>query len=315
MNAYLAQPGTDQPTLVRRPVPTAGEGELLVRVQAVALNNGDLAPVNAPQVPGFEFCGEVTDVGADVDPAWRGRLVTGIAAGSFAEHVVAHHRHVLDVPAGVDPAAAATLPTALSTEYGAVRRSGMAAGDAVLVTAAGSGIALIGAQVARVLGAGLVIGTTRSAQRRPFLLGTGLDHVVVTDEQDLAEATRSVTAGAGADVVLDHIGGAVLDAAVAAARTGGSVVSVGRLAGGRADLDLFALARRRVVLQSVSYGLTPPAVIGDLMDGVRTELLPAVADGRLSPVVDSTHPFSRLGDALDRLRSGDAQGKVALVLS
>jgi NADPH:quinone reductase len=66
----------------------------------------------------------------------------------------------------------------------------------------------------------------------------------------------------------------------------GLVVSVGRLAGGRADLDLFALARRRVVLQSISYGLTPPSVIGDLLDGVRTELLDAIGDGRLILQVD-----------------------------
>jgi NADPH2:quinone reductase len=238
----------------------------------------------------------------------------GVAESAFAEYLTAHHRHVMPVPSSVNAAAAASLPTALGTEYGAIRQAGLQEGDTVLVTAAGAGIALMGLQVARLLGARTVIGMTRSPDRRDSLAGAGADHVVVTATDDLAETTRSLTDGMGVDVVLDHIGGDVLDQAIQAARVGGSVVSVGRLAGGRAEIDLFALARRRVLLQSVSYGLTPPSVLGELIDGVRTDVLPAVADGRITPRVDSTHPFDQLGRAMARLRSGKAEGKVAVVI-
>lgn len=315
MRAYLATPESGSPTLTTRPVPEPAEDQVLLRVHAAALNNGDLSPVTEPRVPGFDVAGEVTAVGGGVDRGLIGHRVMGVTEGAFAEYVTAHHRQVLPVPPRLDSPSAATLPTALGTEYGAVRRSGLRPGDSVVITAAAAGIALLGLQVARLLGAGTVIGTTRNPARRDFLAGAGADHVVVGENDDLADSVRSLTGGEGVDVVLDHVGGDVIDQAVQAARVGGSVVSVGRLAGGRADIDLFALARRRVSLTSVSYGLTPPSVIGDLLDGVRTDLLAAVADGRLVPQVDSTHPFDRLDQAMARLRSGAAEGKVVLRVS
>jgi NADPH2:quinone reductase len=187
-------------------------------------------------------------------------------------------------------------------------------GDTVLITAATSAIAVMGLQVVRHLGAATVIGTTRNASRRAFLTGAGADHVIVTSTDDLAEATRSYTGGRGVDVVLDHIGGNTVDQAIQAARVSGTVVSVGRLASGRADIDLFALARRQVLLQSVSYGLTPPEVLGELFDSVTADLLPGVLVGSICPRVDSIHPFDQLPQAMDRLRSGQANGKVALTL-
>ncbi len=315
MRAYVTVPGSPVPTLEDRPVPSPGADELLVRVEAAALNNGDLAPVDDRRVPGFELAGRVVEVGDHADPDLVGTRVMGIAEGAFAEHAVVHRRHVLPVPGAMTSTAAATLPTALTTEYGAARRAGVHPGDAVLLTAATSGIALVGLQVVRVLGATTVIGTTRSADRRQLLARAGVDHVVVTDEQDLARRTRDLTGGHGVDVTLDHVAGPLLDQAVASTRTGGSVVSVGRLSGPTAEIDLFALARRAVRLQSVSYGLTPASAIGDLVDGVTTDLLPALREGDLRPVVDSVHPFDQLGAALDRLRSGRAEGKVALHLT
>jgi NADPH:quinone reductase len=314
MRAYLATPESDVPTPTTRPVPEPNEGEVLVRVQAAALNNGDLSPVTEPRIPGFDFAGEVTAVGAAGDRGLIGHRVMGVAEGAFAEYLTANHRHLLPVPPNLDSAAAASLPTGLGTEYGATRCAGVRLGDTVLITAAAAGIALLGLQVVRLLGAGTVIGTTRNPDRRDFLTAAGADHVVVGGNDALAEMVRSLTDGEGTDVVLDHIGGDALDEVIQAARLDGSVVSVGRLAGGRADIDLFALARRRVTLRSVSYGLTPPAVIGDLLDGVRADLLPAVADGRLTPQVDSAHPFDQLDQAMARLRSGAAEGKVVLTV-
>lgn len=314
MRAYTAVPGGTTPQLAQRPVPTPAEDEVLIRVHAAALNNGDLAPVDEETVPGWEFAGEVVDAGGGAHGERVGQMAMGIAAGAFAEYVTAHHRHVVLVPDGLDAASAATLPTGLMTEHGAIERAGLARGDSVLITAAASGIGLLGVQLARHAGAQTVIGTTRNPARRGLLERAGADHVIVTTTDDLATATRALTDGSGADVVLDHVGGDTLDDAVQSARTGGSVVSVGRLAGGTAKIDLFALARRRVLLQSVSYGPTPPSVIGDLLDQVSSRLLPAVGDGTIRPFVDHAYAFDQLEDALARLRGGEAEGKVVLRL-
>lgn len=284
---------------------------MLVRTSALSLNNADLS-VSGDAVLGNEFSGVVEAVGPGVDAAVVGRRVMGVGSAAFAEHVVSHHLHILEVPESVSSQEAAALPTALLTGFGALRRGGIQTGDTVLVTAATSGIGLVSIQVARVLGAGTMIGTTRSAERGDLLRQVGVDHVVVTDEEDLASRVRDLTVGAGADLVLDHVAGRALSEAIEAARTGGSVVSVGRLAGRTAEIDLFRLAARAVTLRSVSFGFTPPHVIGDLLRGVSIDVLPAVQDARIRPVVDSVFAFRDAAAAFHRLRSGRAGGKVLL---
>lgn len=188
----------------------------------------------------------------------------------------------------------------------------MGAGDTVLFTAATSGIALVGMQLAREVGAGMVIGSTRSAAKAPAILAAGARTAV---SGDLAARVHDLTDGAGADVVLDHVGGEALADASAAARHGGSVVSVGRLGGATAPVDLFVLARSGVTLRSVSYGFGDPEVIGGLIDGLAAHVLPAVAAGRVRAVVASQHPRRAVADAFDALGSGGAPGKVVLTAS
>ncbi|MDE0572738.1 zinc-binding dehydrogenase [Demequina sp. B12] len=315
MRAYVASPETDVPQIAERPVPTPAGDQVLVRVEAVALNNADLSPASDTFVPGFEFAGEVVATGDDADANLVGTRVMGIAPAAFAEYVVAHRRHLLPVPDGVESDAAATLPTGLMTEHGAIRRAGIAASDSVLVTAATSGIAMLGIQELRALGVGTIIGTTRTPEHRESVLAAGADHVIVTSGSDLATAVRDLTDGTGVDAVLDHVGGAGLAEAIRAARQGGTVVSVGRLGGATAEIDLFELARQRVTLRSVSYGLTPPEVIGDLMDGVREQVLPAVASGAIAPPLDRTFAFEDLEEAFARLKGSAGHGKVALRLT
>jgi NADPH2:quinone reductase len=311
MRAYVD--GQDVPLhLAEVPRPTVGAGEVLVANRAAALNNGDLTASGDEHVAGFEFAGIVAQIGPGVPQDLLGARVAGIANGTLAEVVVAHHRHVLRLPDTISFEVGATLPTAFSTEIGALTLAGVGAGTSVLITAASSSLGVVGIQLARLLGAERVVGTTRTPKRVDLLREVGADVVVVTSQEDLAEATRAATGGVGAVVVLDHVGGEQLDAAVAAARDGGDVVSVGRLGGGQATLDLFALARRHVTLRSVSYGLTPPEVLGDLLDLVTDQVLPALVDGRVRAVVDRTYAFEDAGSAVSRLASGEAAGKVVV---
>lgn len=220
---------------------------------------------------------------------------------------------MLEIPESLDFADAAPLTTALLTEYGALRRAGLRQDDTVLITAATSGIALVGAQVAKVLGAATVIGTTRNAASEALLRGVGIDHVLIDGtDSDIGVLTRALTGGDGADLVLDYIGGGSIRTAISAARSGGSVVSVGRLAGSTAELDLFELAAQRVTLRSVSYGFNPPRVIGDLLAGVKADVLDAVAVKRVRAIVDSEFAFADAAQAFDRLRNGGTRGKIVL---
>ncbi|SEE39390.1 NADPH:quinone reductase [Arthrobacter alpinus] len=301
------------------PSPVPGTDQLLIRTRAVALNNADLTPRDEDHIAGYEFSGEVVAVGSGVDPAIIGERVAGTAPSAFAEFVLVHHRHVIVIPRELSFEEAAPLPTALLTEFGALSLAGTGPGDSVLITAASSGIGLIGVQIAKLMGAMPVIATTRSASKRAMLEGLGADVVIVTNcagpgGAGWAAQVLEATDGLGVTTVLDHVAGEMLNATVPATRRGGQIISVGRLSGAVAPVNLYGLAVRQTSLRSVSYGFNPSEVIGDLLAGVSEQILPAVADGRVRAVVDAVFPFTRMPAAVERLSSGQAKGKIVLSL-
>ncbi|MFB7193655.1 zinc-binding alcohol dehydrogenase family protein [Streptomyces sp. NPDC056240] len=236
----------------------------------------------------------------------------GTTPRSFAQYVLADHRHVLPIPDGVGYDEAAALPTGLLTEHGALRAGSFQAGQSVLITAASSGIGLIGVQIAKAIGAGTVIATTRSAARRELLTRTGADVVVVTDERDLTQTVLEATGQDGVDVVLDHVGGQTFADCLPATRVDGHVVNIGRLGQARSTIDLDALSYRHLRLRGVSFGFTRAAELGLVMAELAPQLLPAVAEGRIRPVIDTTLPFDQANTAAARLRTHQAHGKVVL---
>lgn len=301
-------------TLRESPVPVPGPEQLLVRTEAVALNNADAEPAveGAESVAGYEVAGQVVEVGSPALQDLLGSRVAGTTPGAFAAHVAVDHRWVLQVPDGLDPSTAAALPTALLTEHGALTAAGFVRGDSVLITGATSSIGLVGVQAARALGASRVVATTRSADKRDLLARAGADLVVVTEsDDDLVAALRD----APVQVVLDHVGAQTFAACLQVTAVGGTVVNVGRLAGPVAELDLTELAAADVTLRAVSYGFADPDQIGQVLAAAARVLLPLVADGQVRPVVDRVYDFADANDALERLRSGDAVGKLVLSLS
>ena len=297
-----------------RPVPEMTGDGVMVRVHAAALNNGDLHPSGEEHVAGFEFSGEVLRVGDHADISLLGKRVCGIAEGTLADYVVADRRHLLLAPTNLSDAEAAATPTAFTTELGAAWTAGIGSGSSVLVTAGSSSLGLVAIQVARELGAARVIATTRTGGKAAAMRDAGADSVLVAENERLAEVVLDATDGRGVDFVLDHLGGDALDSVIASTADGGTVVSVGRLAGGRGSVDLFALARRHVQLRSVSYGLTPPEVLGTLFDGFDQVLLSGVLAGRVRPIVGASFAFDDADQALETLRAGSTVGKIVVMV-
>ncbi|MYX74174.1 MULTISPECIES: zinc-binding dehydrogenase [unclassified Streptomyces] len=306
------------------PVPRPGPGQVLVRARAVAVNNADPVMLAAADPTaggtgreyraGYECAGEVAAVGDGVRSVAVGARVMGTSPASFAQYVVADHRHVLPVPDELGYEEACALPTGLLTEHGALMAGGYEPGQAVLITAATSGIGLIGVQIARALGAGRIVATTRNAAKAPLLERAGADTVVVTSEQDLTRAVLDATGGQGADVVLDHVGGRTFAACLPATRVDGAVVNIGRLDTASSTIDLDALSYRHLRVRGVSFGFTRPAELGAVIAAAGEQLLPAVADGRIRPLVDSTYSFATAAEAGQRLRSHRPHGKIILTV-
>ncbi|GAA4000038.1 quinone oxidoreductase family protein [Streptomyces plumbiresistens] len=306
------------------PVPQPGPGQIVVRAHAVALDNADASMLAGADPTsggtgkeyqaGFEFASEVAAVGDGVQTPPVGSRVMGTTPGSFAQYVVADHRHVLPVPDELGYKEACALPTGLLTEHGALTMAGFRAGQSVLITGATSGIGLIGVQISRALNASRVIATTRSSAKRELLEKAGADTVVSTGEQDLLHAVLEATGGESVDVALDHVGGQTFAACLPATRTDGAVVNIGRLDQPASTIDLDALSCRHLRVQGVSFGFTRPAELGSVIATAGRQLLPAVADGRVRPLIDTTLSFDTAAQAAERLRSHQAHGKVVLTV-
>lgn len=306
------------------PVPRPGPGEVLIRNRASATNNADAAMLVEADptrggtghegIAGFEYAGEISALGDDAGE-WRiGDPVMGTYPAAFADYVVADQRFVQPRPAGLEPEDACALPTALLTEYGALTVAGFHAGRSVLVTGASSGIGLIGVQIARALGASRIIATTRDPGKRELLTSVGADIAVIADG-DLTASVLDATDGNGADVVLDHAAGRTFAQCLPATAVDGHVVNIGRLAGSVSTIDLDALSYRHLTVHGVSFGFSRTWETVPILDRIRTEVLPAVADGRIRPVIDSIWDVRDADRAVDRLRSGKATGKLVLTLT
>ncbi|MEK8142021.1 zinc-binding dehydrogenase [Streptomyces sp. M10(2022)] len=209
---------------------------------------------------------------------------------------------------------ACALPTGLLTEHGSLMAGGFEAGKSVLITGATSGIGLIGVRIATALGASHVIATTRTAAKRELLEQSGAGTVVVTDEHNLTEAVLEATGGSGVDVVLDHVGGQTFADCLPATHVDGSVVNIGRLDTAKATIDLDALSYRHLRVCGVSFGFTRAAELGAVIAAAGRQLLPAIGDGRVRPVIDSTLSFDSATDAAARLRTHRSQGKIVMTL-
>ncbi|NLE80032.1 MAG: zinc-binding dehydrogenase [Rhodococcus sp.] len=321
MRALVAGRGPEW-VLAEQPIPEPGAGQVLIRNLASATNNADLPmlaeadPTNGGHgrefVAGFEYAGEIAAVGQDSGD-WRvGDPVMGTFPSAFAEYLVADHRFVLPRPEGLEPEIACALPTALLTEFGALTVAGFESGQSVLVTGATTGIGMIGVQIAKALGASRIVATTRTSVKRDLLDGLGADTVIVTGEQDLTEAALAATDGKGADVVLDHVAGETFAQCLPATAEDGHAVNIGRLAGPAATIDLDALSYRHLTVHGVSFGFSRGWETVPILEGLHADVLPTIARGEIRPVIDSTVAVSEFQQAADRLRSGDAVGKIVL---
>ncbi|NNN32275.1 zinc-binding dehydrogenase [Streptomyces sp. S3(2020)] len=303
-------------------IPAPGPGQIRVRVRAAAVNRADLYMLQGTYNPraktsdlftaGLEFAGKVDAIGTDVRHRAVGDRVMGVTLGAFAPYALVDHRHVITVPESLSWTDAAALPVALATEHDALAQGGFGLRQSVLVVGATSSVGLIGVQLAKALGASQVIATTTSDSKADALKSVGADVVVDTASENLAEAVAAVTGGAGVDLTLDHVGGQLFADTFPATRVGGTVVNVGRLAGAESTIDLDQLSFRRLRVLGTTFSVRTPDELADACAALATDVVPAVAEGRVRAVVDRVFAFDDAKSAADHMRSNTAVGKIVL---
>lgn len=297
-----------------------------VRVRAVGVNRADLlqraghypAPAGVPaDIPGLELVGEIDELGEGVRARTLGERVYGlVAGGAYAERVVLHELEAVPAPRGLRDVEAAAVPEAFVTALDALTARGrLAVGEHVLVHAVGSGVGTAAVQLARLLGAGRVVGTSRTRDKleRARALGLDVGVEVRADEASgaprFAEAVRAEVGGV--DVVLDLVGGRYVRESVAAARAGARLVLVGLVGGAASELDLRAVLQKRLTLvgtvlrsRPLEEKIAAASLLGSLSAHLERRTLHAV--------VAATLPLERAREAHELVAKGDTFGKVVL---
>ncbi|MEZ4267275.1 MAG: NAD(P)H-quinone oxidoreductase [Myxococcota bacterium] len=306
------------------PEPEPGPFDLLVDVAASALNRADLlqrrglypAPPGSPaDIPGLEFAGTVSAIGAAVSRFAVGDRVMGIVGGgAAAERLVIHEREAMRAPVGLALTEAAAIPEAFATAFdAAVLQGGLASGQWLVINAVGSGVGTAAVQIARAFGA-RSIGSSRTATKLGLARGLGLDVAVEGDSAALPAAVRDATGGAGAAVAVDLVGGPGLSAMLECLRPTGTVVLVGLMGGVEAQLSLARLLRNRLRIVGTvlrSRGIEEKIA---LARAVEDRLVPLFEGSgpRLKPVVDRVLPWADVAQAHRDLEANASFGKIVL---
>jgi NADPH:quinone reductase-like Zn-dependent oxidoreductase len=325
MKAIVIEGQSDARTLALRdvPEPAGGPKDLVVRVRAAGINRADLwrhashyshavAPV-AP-VAGLEFAGEVIATGADVVGFAVGDRVMAMSSGAYAEVAKVDYRIAMHVPAQLNwEEASATVVSFVTAHDALVTNGAFQAGEQVLVQGAASGAGIATVQIAKLLGASRIFGTSSSAAKLSRLGAMGLDGPINGKTESFPQVVRAATDGRGVDVIIDNVGRGTLGGHVDAAAIMGRIVSVGRLGGNVDEVNLDEFARKRLKLIGVTFRTRTITEHSQVVRAFVTALYPALADGRLKPVVDRSFPLAQADQAQDYMR-GDAHfGKLVLI--
>jgi NADPH2:quinone reductase len=305
------------------PQPKPGPEQVLIRVRAAGLNRADLIMASgrmhgnaggAGAILGLECAGEVVEVGAKVTGVKAGDRVLASAPATYAEFALADMGRVHRIPANnMSYAQAATLPVALQTMHNAVVTAGrMKAGEAVLIQGASSGVGLMAMQIAKAMGARLVIGSSTNAERRARLKDFGADHAVDSKDPAWPDQVLAATDGKGVDLIVDQISGYVANGNLKATKVLGRIVNVGRLGGFSGEFDFDTHALRRIDYIGVTFRTRSVEEVREINRVMRADLWPHVESGKLALPIDRTFPLDQAAAALAHMKANAHLGKIVL---
>jgi NADPH:quinone reductase-like Zn-dependent oxidoreductase len=320
------------------PEPSAGAGEVKVRVRTCALNHLDIwvrsgipaYKTPLPHILGSDIAGEVVEVGEGVQGWGKGdevvlypviscgkcrfckvgrenlcREVQVIGAhrpGGYAEYIVVPERNLLYKPSNLSFEEAAAYPLVFLTAWHMLMtKARLQPGEWALVMGGGSGVGSAAIQIAKLRGA-LVIATAGSEAKLERCRELGADFTVNHSDPEWFKQVRDATEGEGVDVVFEHVGQAVFDACIRLLTKGGRLVTCGATTGAEAKFDIRYIFSRELEIHGTYIGTRAEL----------EQILPHMVAGRLKPIVDSVFDLSEARAAHEKLESRDVFGKIVL---
>ena len=315
--------GPEVMRLVERPVPSPGEGEVLIRVAAAGVNRPEVMqrkglyppPPGAPSILGMEVSGTIVATGEGVQPELVGQPVCAlISGGAYAQYAVAPYGQCLHVPEALSMVEAAAMPETLFTVWTNLFERGYASeGDIVLVHGGTSGIGTMAIGLANLFGLTIIV-TAGSDEKCAAAKALGADHAINYKTQDFVAEVKTITGGKGVAVVLDMVGGDYLPRNLQCLADDGRHVSIAVQGGLTATIPIFEIMRRRLTLTGSTLRPRDTAFKSLVAEELARTVWPYVEEGQLKPVIDRTYPLAEAPAAHERMESGDHVGKIVLTM-
>lgn len=318
MRAIIAQ--DQKPTLAEVANPQPAADELLVQVKATALNRADLLqvmgmyppPPGAPEILGLEFSGEVIGMGEGVRGFSVGdRVMALVEGGGYAEQAVVKAAYAMPIPKDMSFVEAAAVPEAFITAYSnMVEIGGLRSTDTVLIHAGASGVGLAAIQIAKAIGAEVIV--TASAAKHSLCLDMGADAAIDYKSENFADVILAERRGV--DLVVDMIGAPYWDDNVRVLNKWGRLVFIGLMGGTQHQVDFSQIMRKRLTITGATLRDRVPDLKTALISRFWKWAQPHFMRGSLRPVVYQTFPLEDVAKAHDAMKANQNAGKIVLTV-
>lgn len=305
--------------------PKPGPAEVLIRVRAVGLNRADAMVASGMAhgraggpgtVPGIEYVGEVAEVGPEVPHVKPGDRVMCSGTAGWGEYATADWGRAVPIPANnMTWAQASTLPVGLQTMHNAIVTAGrFKPGETVMIQGASTGVGMLGMQIAKALGAGLVVGSSTNPERRSRLTEFGADLAVDSQDVGWVDQVLEATDGEGVDLIVDQVSGYVANQNMQATKILGRIINVGRLGGASGDFNFDLHAMRRIDYIGVTFRTRSVEEVRDIVAAMKADLWDSVESGALSLPIDREFAFHDAAEAVEYMKANKHFGKIVMTL-
>jgi len=306
-----------------RSVPTPGPGEILVKVQAAGVNRPDVAqrsgayppPPGASDLPGLEIAGAVVALGAGATRHKLGdKVMSLVAGGGYAQYCIAQDAQAMPVPDALTMLEAGATPETLMTVWHNVfERGALQPGETLLVHGGSSGIGTMAIQLAKAFGSKVIV-TVGSQDKADACLKLGADRAVNYRNEDFVAAVKAETSGAGANVILDMVGGDYIERNYETAAIDGRIVQIAFLGAPKATVNFTKLMIKRLHHTGSTLRPRSNADKAAMVAAIEAKVMPLLREGRIKPVMDSTFPLEKAADAHRRMETSGHIGKIVLAV-
>jgi putative PIG3 family NAD(P)H quinone oxidoreductase len=320
----ISKPGGPEVLLPEtRSVPVPGPGEILVKVAAAGVNRPDVAqrsgayppPPGASDLPGLEIAGEVVAVGAGAGKHKLGdKVMSLVAGGGYAQYCIAQDAQAMTVPPALSMQEAGAIPETLMTVWHNVfERGALQPGETLLIHGGSSGIGTMAIQLAKAFGSKVIV-TVGGQDKVDACLKLGADRAVNYKTEDFVAEVKAATGGAGANVILDMVGGDYVERNYDAAALDGRIVQIATLGGAKATVNIAKVMVKRLHHTGSTLRPRSNADKAAMVAAIEARVMPLLREGRVKPLMDSTFPLEKAADAQRRMETSQHIGKIVLAV-